>query len=176
MVKKRREKDEKPQVRTINQIPIRDLARKARAGPKINDEEKKDEDPVSNARLKEFNARGAPGKNECQGQEIQIFKFPSGGEEKNKNNRLGRSRQLEKELILKKIEMYDSENEKSRNSSTERIKVSEIAKDLIDTTKSQVNRSNVIQLLRDGSLSRRKEAPSAFLKEKPKLISFNQKP
>lgn len=53
----------------------------------------------------------------------------------------------------KKIAEYDEKLARARGRSEERKKISIIAEELVSQTKNQKNRSNMVQLLRNGSLS-----------------------
>lgn len=89
------------------------------------------------------------------GENLNFDRFPSGAIRGSLENRKMAQKYKELDTITKKIEIYDRETQKHRGKSQERVKISEIAENLVETTKNQKNKANIEQLLKGGSLKYR---------------------
>lgn len=92
---------------------------------------------------------------------LMVDRSPSGHLHDTIQNRRQLNKSLEKKQVQLKIENYDKKILKGRGSSSDVKRVGRIAAELLKTTKNQENRSNVFQLLREGSLSLKKDPKPA---------------
>jgi hypothetical protein len=85
--------------------------------------------------------------------DLLIERFPSGEVVKNKRSKELINQNAQVLHKAKKLAEYDEKVRIGRGKSPERERVVFIAKELVEKTKNQKNRSNVVQLIRGGKLS-----------------------